>query len=388
MKLTINRDRLADIVTRGVSNAPKNSPSMIANNARITVRDGKLSVASTDFDMMVEASGECQMERGGVTTVDAAKLKMTVDRLPKSVEVTLSYDDSKHNLIMKAGRSRVTFPTLAAEDWPARVMKMEGAEFKLSGADLTRLFGHTAQALSPAPGSPMSGVFLHVRETEKAPLLAAVGTTGMILILATITAPKGAENMPHRQGQPAGVILSAETVNSVLRLFRSAEEVHVIVNESSIFFRTGDVHFCSAMLVGTYPNYQPLVSTPSETRVLVDRTLCINTVSLLEPFASKELGHRLQCAGSDEGFVVAVGSQTGGGVDVVEAEIDGEVQAFGISGQFMKTMLNSFKTETIAMHPDARARRVMFQSDGEPDLIGVIAMMNISTELAEGPKHE
>jgi DNA polymerase-3 subunit beta len=388
VKLTINRDRLADIVTRGVSSAPKNSPSVIANNARITVRDGKLSIASTDFEMMVEASGECAMERGGVTTVDAAKLKMTVDRLPKGVEVSLTYDDAKHDLIMKAGRSRVTFPTLAAEDWPARAMNMDGAEFKLSGADLARLFGHTAQALSPAPGSPMAGVFLHVRETGQAPQLAAVGTTGMILILASIAVPSGAENMPGKTGQPAGVILSAETVNSVLRLFRAAEEVDVVVNESSILFRTSDIHFCSAMLVGTYPNYQPLVSSPSENRVLVDRALCINTVSLLEPFASKELGHRLQCAGSDEGFVVAVGSQTGGGVDVVEAEIDGEIEAFGVNGQFMKTMLNSFKTETVALHPDARQRRVMFKSDGEPDLIGVIAMMNITTDLAEGPKHE
>ncbi|KRR21657.1 DNA-directed DNA polymerase [Bradyrhizobium retamae] len=388
MKLKINRDRLADIVTRGVSSAPKNSPSVIANNARIIARDGVLSIASTDFDMMVEASGECEMEHGGTTTVDAAKLKMTVDRLPKGVEVSFTYDDAKRDLIVKAGRSRVTFPTLAAEDWPARESKVSGAQFQLSGADLVRLFGHTSQALSNVPNSPMAGVFLHVREDDGRPVLAAVGTTGMILILATVGLPEGAENMPHREGQPAGVILSSETVNAVLRLFRAADVVNIEVDSSTILFTTDDIRFSSAMLVGTYPNYGPLVSNPSENSVLVDRVSCISTVSPLEPFASKELGHRLQCAGSDEGFVVAVGSQTGGGVDVVAAEIEGEVPAFGINGQFMKTMLNSFKTEIIVMHPDAHHRRVMFLAEGEPDLIGVIGMMNITTELAEGPKHE
>ena len=243
VKLKINRDRLADIVTRGVSSAPKNSPSVIANNARIIARDGVLSIASTDFDMMVEASGECEMEHRGTTTVDAAKLKMTVDRLPKGVEVSFAYDDAKRDLIVKAGRSRVTFPTLAAEDWPARESKVSGAKFQLSGADLVRLFGHTSQALSNVPNSPMAGVFLHVREGDGRPVLAAVGTTGMILILATVDLPEGAENMPHREGHPAGVILSSETVNAVLRLFRAADVVDIEVDSSTILFTTDDVQF-------------------------------------------------------------------------------------------------------------------------------------------------
>ncbi|WP_047308833.1 DNA-directed DNA polymerase [Rhodopseudomonas palustris] len=388
MKLKINRDRLADIVTRGVSSAPKNSPSIIANNARIVARDGVLSVASTDFDMMVEASGQCEMERQGATTVDAAKLKQTVDRLPKGAEVVITIDDAKRDMIMKCGRSRVTFPTLAAEDWPARDRTVNGATFKLSGADLGRLFGHTAQALSNTPGSPMAGVFLHVRDIGGRRMLAACGTTGMILILASVDAPEGSEDMPCGDAQMPGVILSADTVSAALRLFRSAESVAIEVDASSILFTTDDVTFCSAMLVGTYPNYVPLISNPVESRVIVAREACINTVALLEPFASKDLGHRLQCAGSDEGFVVAVGGQTGGGVDVVEAEIDGEIAPFGINGQFMKTMLGSFKAEHVALHPDPANRRIVFKADTETDLIGAIAMMNISTDLAAEPKHD
>ncbi len=46
--------------------------------------------------------------------------------------------------------------------------------------------------------------------------------------------------------------------------------------------------------------------------------------------------------------MIAVGGQTGGGVDVVEATINGEIAAFGINGMFMKTMLNSFRASSIA----------------------------------------
>lgn len=388
MKIKINRDALADIVTRGVSSAPKNSPSVIANNARIVVRDSVISIASTDFDMMVEASGLCEMSRPGATTVDAAKLKMVVDRLPKGVDVSIEFDDTKYEVIVKAGRSRTSFPALAAEDWPARDSNVSGTKFALSGADLVKLFSHTSQALSNVPSSPMAGVFLHVREDGGRKLLASVGTTGMILILSTIDLPKGAEGMPCQDGQPPGVILSSETVNAVMRLFKSADKVNIEVDKSTILFTTENIRFSSAMLVGGYPNYAPLVANPSPTRVLVDRASCINTVSLLEPFASKELGHRLQCAGTEDGFVVAVGSQGGGGVDVVEAEIDGEVAAFGINCQFLKTMLHAFKAEGIVLHPDTHNRRVMFKSASEPDLIGAIAMMNITTEMAESPKHE
>lgn len=155
MKFKINRDTLADIVTRGVSSAPKNSPAVIANNARIIVQDGTISIATTDFEMMVEATGVCEVETNGATTIDAMKLKAVVDRLPKGVDVTFTMDTAKYELIAKAGRSRTTFPTLAAEDWPARDYAMDGAQFALEGSDLVRLFGHTAQALSTVPNSPI-----------------------------------------------------------------------------------------------------------------------------------------------------------------------------------------------------------------------------------------
>lgn len=384
MKLKINRDTLADIVARGVSSAPKNSPAVIANNARIIAQDGTISIATTDFEKMVEATGACEVEANGATTVDALKLKAVVDRLPKGVDVSMTMDPTKYELIVKAGRSRTTFPTLAAEDWPARDYSMDGAQLTLEGSDLVRLFGHTAQALSTVPNSPMAGVFLHVAENGKR--LAAVGTTGTILFKATVPAPDGADDMPMNDNRP-GVILSSETVNSVLRLFRSADVVNVVVNSSSIFFYTDTTRFCSSLLVGTYPNYLPLVSNPAAENVVVSREACASTVALLETFASKELGHRLQCASSDDGLVIAVGGQTGGSVDVVEATINGEIPAFGINGMFMKTMLNSFRSSSIALHPDHRNRRIMFQADDE-HLTGVIAMMNISTDLASGPKHE
>ena len=66
---------------------------------------------------MVEATGECQVERGGSTTVDAAKLKQAVDRLQKGTDVTIMIDDAKRDLIMKAGRSRVVFRTPNWEDF-------------------------------------------------------------------------------------------------------------------------------------------------------------------------------------------------------------------------------------------------------------------------------
>jgi DNA polymerase-3 subunit beta len=388
MKLKISRDRLADIVARGVSIAPKNSPVPVVNNARIIAHGGLLSIASTDLDMMVEASGECDMEKAGAITVDAMKLKMTVDRMPKGVDVTFTFDESKRELILKAGRSRVTFPTLPSEDWPARDQNVKGTVFLLPGADIVRLFSHTSKALSNMPGSAISGVYLHHREVDGRERLAAVGTTGHILIMATVPAPDGSEAMPRKEGQRPGIVLSDATVTAMLGLFRNADEVAVEIDERSILIHTEEIRLCSSLLAGTYPNYLPLVENPAQVRALVSREPCISTVSLLEPFATKEAGYRLQCAGSEDGFVIAVGSQTGGGVDVVEAEIEGDLPAFGLNGQFMKTVLGAFKSASVAVHPDHANKRVMFQAENEPDLIGVIAMMNVGTELATGPKHE
>jgi DNA polymerase III subunit beta len=388
MKLKINRDRLADIVARGTSSAPKNSTIPILNNARIVAAKGLVHIASMDPDKLVEATGECDVEQAGSVTVDAAKLKMTVDRMPKGVDVSLVLDDKKNELVLKAGRSRVTFPTLPVSDWPARDQTVNGASFVLPGADIVKLFSHTSKALSEIVGNPMSGVFLHRREVDGRERLAAVGTTGHILIMSTAPAPEGSEDMPSKDGQAPGVIVSDDTVAAMLNLFKAADDVNVEVDERSILLHTNETRLCSSLIGSTYPNYSPLVENPAAVRALVSRDRCISAVSLFETFLTREGGHRVQCAGSDDGLVIAVGSQTGNGVDVVEAEIEGEVKAFGLNGQFMKTVLGAFKSASVAVHPDHANKRVLFQAENEPDLVGVVAMMNIPTTLATGPKHE
>jgi DNA polymerase III subunit beta len=71
MKLVINSTKLADLVARGASSAPKNSPLALANNARIIAKSGKLSIASTDLDRMVEAT-RCRIRRISPTTTSLA----------------------------------------------------------------------------------------------------------------------------------------------------------------------------------------------------------------------------------------------------------------------------------------------------------------------------
>jgi DNA polymerase-3 subunit beta len=385
MRVTISQTDLAALVARGVSSAPKNSPALIANNARLVAKNGVLSVSSCDFERMVEASAKCSVEKAGATTVDAIKLKQAVDRIARGAEVSMVLNE-KRDFVMKAGRSRMTFHTMPAEDWPSLKEQVSGdCRFELSGADLVSLLGETVNAVAQ-PGTVMAGVFLHVREWSGRKALVAVATTGTVFLLSAIDMPKGADALPDNDGRP-GIMLSPEFVNAALRIFRSAERISVAADENKVVLSTDSTRLTSSMLAGLYPDYDRIVSADTETCVTIDRNRALASVALLETFATDEQGHRLQCAGSDEGLVLAAGAASGDAVDVADAEIAGKVDPFGISSLYLKTVLGAFKSDTLLLRPDARNRRVMFASEAEPDKVGLVGMMAIPTDLATEPRH-
>lgn len=385
MRLTIPRIDLASLVARGCSIAPKTAIAPIVRHARLVLKGGTLSISTTDLEHIVEASTACTMDKPGATTVDAERFSAAVSKF-KGDEVSISLED--RDLIVKCGRSRLRFATLPVEDFPSWDWSADGARFELAGAELARLLTHPAAAAAMgASGNNLHSVFLHCRSFGGDDVLASVGTNGHIVLLAALSAPDGASVMPDNGGRP-GAILSLETTGAALRLFRGEKAVAVEVSRNRVVF-TGETTRLAAKLVeGIYPGYERIIPLPQETRILVDRTRCLDSIALLDTFNTKDAGHKLECAANDDGFILATGSGDGEGVDIADAEVTGRVQPFGISSLYLRTVLGAFKSETVTISYEEPSRPVLFLSDAETDLTAVVGTMRITTNRVSEPAHD
>lgn len=388
MRLNIERKELVSLLSRGATSAARLSPVRIVTHARLIAKAGTLAVASTDLERMVEATAPCAIEKPGSTTVEAEKLVQAVAKM-KGDTVSISLDGA--DLIVKCGRSRVRFATLPVADWPALNGEIEGEHFELTGADLHALLAKPAETGAMASNATiLNGVFLHARfdfGTDSVPVLAAAGTNGHVLIAASIEMPEVHTTLPDNGGR-GGVTLSIETTRSALRLFTGDTPLRMFVDKGRIVIESETARLVSKLIEGIYPPYERIIPARQETTISLNRSSALASVDLLETFITKDSGNKLECAASEEGFVLASGSTESDGVDVADAEANGDIRPFGMSSRYLKTVLNAFTGELVTLSYEDPSRPILFVSDSEPLVVGVVSTMRVSTERVSVPRFE
>lgn len=386
MKLTIARKDLADLIARGASSSQRGSVIPVLAHCRLTAKARTLRVSSTDLEMQAEALGGAEVETEGETTVPADKLKQFVDKLPVKGDVAVSLALEDGVVIAKAGRTRARFPTLPPADLPMLdgPTSLETAMFSISGADLDRLLGRTTPIAQIAPPDQFRAVFLHARQWQGKPSLCAVATNRHVLIAASVEQPDGAGALPETTGG-RGVLLSPATAASALRLFRAEESVRITVDRAKIVFEGATTRLVSKLVDGVYPDYTRIIPEPSRNRVVLDRAGAVATVSLLETFNDdSSQGRKLEAAPADNGLALAAGgvSDGGDGFAVTEAEVQGEVQPFGLSSAYFRMILGAFKAETVTLSVGDGKAPLVFEAGDEPDTLGIVMPMKVSGRLA------
>src|ERR671915_1423804 len=120
----------------------------ILSNVLIERNDDALAFLATDIEIQIAARSaiEAPAEARAVT-VGARKLLEILRALPEDAEVTLTQQDKR--LLVKAGKSRFTLQTLAAEDFPRLARPAgESARFKLEQKALRRLLSLLQNAVA------------------------------------------------------------------------------------------------------------------------------------------------------------------------------------------------------------------------------------------------
>ena len=383
MKLAIPRSDLADLIGKGGTTAERVSTIPILKHVRLIARNNQLRVSTTNLNMQAEAVGAAAIETEGETTVDAEKLKSLVDRLPRAAEISLALDGA--DLIVKAGRSRSRLPTLPVHDWPNLDMQLgpEAAIFTVTGAELDRLLTRTIAiaSLSDATRPNLQSILLHHREWKDVAALCAVATNGHAFLLTSVEAPAGAEDLPENAGE-RGILVSSETAGAALRLFRGDPSIKITATAGRIIFNGTTATLASKLTELQYPDYRRIMPQPSENLIRIDRADASDRVNLLETFATKDQGHKLEALFDNNGLALASGGGSDGdGIAIVEAEADGSPQPFGLSSQYLKLMLGAFKAETLTVSIADPASPLVFTADNEIDTYGIVMPMRTSGHL-------
>ncbi len=260
--VTVDRPLLLKSLARCQTVVERKNTIPILANVLLQVEDGTLKLTATDMDIDLMDAIPVIDGQDGATTVPVHLLYDIVRKLPEDAAITLQGEGG--NVVIKAGKSRFSLPTLPIEDFPALNQPTLATEFTLAIADVKKLIDRTRFAMSTEETRYfLNGIYLHVSQGETKSLR-GVATDGHRLALTDLTLPEGADGF-------TGVIIPRKTINELRKLLDdAANSINIQLSDTRIRFIFDGIRLSSKLIDGTFPDYNKVIPSSNDKSILVD----------------------------------------------------------------------------------------------------------------------
>lgn len=372
MKLTIERATLLKALGHVQAVVEKRNTIPILSNVLISAGPNGASFAATDLDIEILETADARCDREGMVTAPAHTLYDITRKLPDGADVTLEMTGEDPRLILKAGRSNFSLPSLPPGDFP--VMPTEDLEhsFSLPAAALARLIDKTRFAISTEETRYyLNGIHLHASEQDGRKTLRAVATDGVRLALAEVDLPDGAAGMP-------GVIVPRKTVQEIRRLLEdSSEDVEVSVSEGKIRFRLGKAVLTSKLIDGAFPDYERVIPRGNTRMMSVENKRFAEAVDRVATI-SMEKSRSVKLSLGDDTLVLAVNNpESGQAEEELAVSYSDEGFSIGFNARYMLDVASQIEGDQAQFHFADAASPALVTDSGDPDALYVLMPLRV-----------
>jgi DNA polymerase-3 subunit beta len=330
MQFTVPRSDFARVLSDVAKVVERRNIIPILNNIMLTAKDGALSVKGTDLDIEIARSCTATVSQPGSTTVNAARLAAIVSKLGAS-EVAVSLEGD--TLVLKAGRSRLTLPTLPVDDYPEIAAGTFGHTFDI---DINALLAPVKYSVSNEETRYyLNGSFLHQHSGD----LRVVSTDGHKLAWNQAALPEGADGLP-------GVIIPSKAID-VFAVLKGI--VHVSVSTQKIRVEQGDAVVTSKLIDGTFPDYLRVIPRGNDKRLTVDRASLVDAVTRAATVAA-ETGRAVRLSVVPGAVTISMSAQEGTSTEDIEADYSQTPIEVGFNAKYLLDTLANCGGETVAIN--------------------------------------
>ena len=339
----------------------------ILSNVLIERGTGALSFLATDIEIQitsraaVESAGEAHS-----VTVGARKLVDILRALPDGAEVTLQRQDKR--LLVKAGKSRFTLQTLAAEDFP-RLAKPTGesAKFELEQKALRRLLSLVQYAMAQQDiRYYLNGLLMVVEDGS----LKLVATDGHRLAYAAL---KLGAQLPRQE-----VIVPRKTVLELGKLLADSDApVKIEIAATQAAFSFGTVDLVSKLIDGKFPDYTRVIPSSHKNRLQVGREPLRQALQRAAILSNEKFRGVRWVLADGSLKIVSSNAEQEEAHEELDVKYSGEALDIGFNVNYLLDVLNNVSGEDIECAFGDAASSALITYASEKDFKYVVMPMRI-----------
>ncbi|AZN97793.1 DNA polymerase III subunit beta [Mesorhizobium sp. M9A.F.Ca.ET.002.03.1.2] len=327
----------------------------ILSNVLLSAEGATLEMKATDLDLEVTEATPAKVERGGATTVPAHLLYDIVRKLADGAEVMLKTDEDGNAMTVTSGRSSFRLQCLPQSDFPELSAGSFSHIFRLDSVALKGLIEKTQFAISTEETRYyLNGIYLHTHDADGKLKLRSVATDGHRLARAEIDAPAGSEGMP-------GIIIPRKTVSELQKLVDDPDvAVTTELSDTKIRFTIGSVVLTSKLIDGTFPDYQRVIPTGNDKKLIIDRQSFAAAVDRVSTISS-ERGRAVKLSIGEGQVTLAVNNpDSGSATEELAADYSSDPIEIGFNAKYLLD---------VAAQLTGTEARFMLADAGSPTLI-------------------
>lgn len=272
MEFKINSKVLEKLLSKIIPAVPSRTPMPILENFLFDIRDGLLTVSSTDLEIALRSSINVTASQN-IKMVIPARLLFDVIRSLEDALVNFVVDEKgKINLTTDKGVYSISFSS--AEDFPEIPVVPREKEIVISGTELKKALDQTAFAMSKEDMRPaMTGTLMEFDKDG----LKFVSTDGHRLVKYV---NKSFTSDVHEQ------YIIPERAISVLLKQIGESDVKIYLSKTYASFIMTDFEFISRLIGEKYPSYSSVIPLENENFLTASRSELLTAIKRMMLFST------------------------------------------------------------------------------------------------------
>jgi len=371
MKISVEKNSIFKSLSHVQNIVEKKNTIPVLSNILIEAKNNSIVLSTTDMDISITETFNCNVIEEGSVTVPAHTLYDIIRKLPDGSEVEFISNDGKMFSI-RSGKSRFSLGCLPKEEFPIIEIGKLNLEFSIDSQIFLKLIEKTRFAISNEETRYfLNGIYFHKRSLENKQYLSMVATDGHRLAKIDYISKENLPEMP-------GVIIPRKTINELCKLLADITgTIKINLDPNKIIFFINKSVLVSKLIDGNFPDYEKVIPNNNTNVLKVDRSvfsMAVDRVSTIINEKSPAIKFKLL---KNLMNISSVDSESGLATEDIITEYSGNQMEVGFNSKYILEMINNLEDDKITLSFNDTSSPVIATEQSNPDLIYVLMPMRV-----------
>lgn len=373
MKFAISKSQFEEVLQIVLNAIPSKTTLPILGNILVNAGENDISFSATDLDISISTTINIKPAKKGIFTIPAKTINEIVRELPQS---EIEIEVSNNRIELRAERGSYKVSGISPDEFPRLPEYKRAKEIKIAGKDISKMIRKTQFAVSMDETRPALNGILWQTSGDK---MVMVATDGHRLARMRIDNPK-------LSGLTDDLIIPPKAMNYLTRLIGDKDvEIGIVFGEKNIHFSVpkedGAFTLISSRLIeGPYPNYEQVIPTDNDKRVILNREELHSSVRRVA-ILSNSLTHQVRFAMEKNKLELSATNVDLGGEakEVLPCEYAGERLELGYNANYVMDVLKQIDGEDVVFElATPVSAGIIYAGDRKEDYLCLIMPLRLA----------